>query len=47
MEMKLMLVRIFKKYSFELVVDIVILFCVKVNIIMLIDGGINFKVKFC
>ena len=45
MEMKLMLARILKKYSLELAGDTVIPPRVKVNITLLIDGGINLKVK--
>lgn len=45
MEMKLMLARILKKYSLELAADTVIPPRVKVNITLLIDGGINLKVK--
>ena len=45
MEMKLMLARILKKYSLELAADTVIPPDVKQNISLVIDGGINLKVK--
>lgn len=45
MEMKLMLTRILKKYSLELAADTVIPPRVKTNITLVIDGGINLKVR--
>ena len=45
MEMKLMLARILKKYSLELAADTVIPPRVRQNITLVIDGGINLKVK--